>query len=388
MVLPIWLTIGLREDDLLSSSFETYYPLAIAMIFGSMIAGSTPIGGAVVAFPVSVLFIGFTASQGRDFSLMIQSVGMTAASFLIFLTKPDLMIKYGELVATSTFFSLIGLIIGFQMTISSFVVMCIYTTTTAAFALILAYVEECLQKSKDEESLTENQESLCDSISTEQKEPVNTNMAADIEEERNDMIIAKESDTSIYNSTIDLVSLIILSFFGGIISSQIGTGSDITWYAFGSLVYNSRKYNNKISSNELTAASIIIMTMTSIFGAILRASTTGATAPTKEVYQALIACSCLVVIGAPLGSLFLSENNQKRLKILFYVLALVQLVTFGILKVKMNVLAWSIIGGLLFFVCSSIAVMDYLVFKTGFGDIISRNTNTSNKAHEQTQWET
>jgi len=117
------------------------------------------------------------------------------------------------------------------------------------------------------------------------------------------------------------------------------------------------------------------MTMTSIFGAVLRASTTGATAPTKEVYQALIACSCLVVIGAPLGSLFLSENNQKRLKILFYVLVLVQLVTFGILKVKMNVLAWLIIRGLLFFVCSSIAVMDYLVFKTGFGGIISRNKN-------------
>ena len=83
--------------------------------------------------------------------------------------------------------------------------------------------------------------------------------------------------------------------------------------------------------------------------------------------------SCLVVIGAPMGSLFLLENNQKRLKILFYVLVLVQLVTFGILKVKRNVLAWSIIRGLSFFVSSSTAVMNYPVFKTGFGGIISLN---------------
>eukprot|EP00588_Corethron_pennatum_P033862 CAMPEP_0194339006 /NCGR_PEP_ID=MMETSP0171-20130528/81494_1 /TAXON_ID=218684 /ORGANISM="Corethron pennatum, Strain L29A3" /LENGTH=342 /DNA_ID=CAMNT_0039103359 /DNA_START=236 /DNA_END=1261 /DNA_ORIENTATION=+ len=342
MVLPVWLTIGLRED-LLGSSFETYYPMTVAMIFGSMIAGSTPIGGGVIGFPVSVLLIGFTANQGRDFSLMIQSVGMTGASFLIFFDKFNLMMKYGDLVGTSVIFSLFGLVIGFKISIAPFVVMCIYTSTTAAFAIVLAYVDECLQKGDDEETFHSNEEnSRSDSIGTEPKEQRDATRAEDIEEQRNDTIVTPEDQacTSKRDSTIDFILLAFFSLFGGIVSSQIGTGADITFYAFGSLIHNSRKYNKKMNGIDLTAASIVIMTSTSIFGTILRVSTTGTNAPTTEVYEALIASACIVIIGAPLGALFLSESNKNRLKILFYVLAFVQIVTFGIIKVKRNVLAW------------------------------------------------
>ena len=52
LFLPIWLTIALRED-LLATSFREFYPLSVDMIFGSLIAGSTPLGGGVVAFPVT-----------------------------------------------------------------------------------------------------------------------------------------------------------------------------------------------------------------------------------------------------------------------------------------------------------------------------------------------
>jgi len=373
MVLPVWLTIGLRED-LLGSSFETYYPMTVAMIFGSMIAGSTPIGGGVIGFPVSVLLIGFTANQGRDFSLMIQSVGMTGASFLIFFDKFNLMMKYGDLVGTSVIFSLFGLVIGFKISIAPFVVMCIYTSTTLAFAIVLAYVDECLQKGDDEETLHSNEEnSRSDSIGTEPKEQRDATRAEDIEEQRNDTIVTPEDQacTSKRDSTIDFILLALFSLFGGIVSSQIGTGADITFYAFGSLIHNSRKYNKKMNGIDLTAASIVIMTSTSIFGTILRVSTTGTNAPTTEVYEALIASACIVIIGAPLGALFLSESNKNRLKILFYVLAFVQIVTFGIIKVKRNVLAWSMIGGFLAFICLSISVMDCLVFKTNFGGTLS-----------------
>ena len=59
------------------------WPVAMAMLFGSYFAGSTPLGGGVVGFPVLVLGFDFDASVGRDFSFAIQAVGMTSASLWI-----------------------------------------------------------------------------------------------------------------------------------------------------------------------------------------------------------------------------------------------------------------------------------------------------------------
>ena len=66
------------------------YLLTITMIFGSMIAGSTSEGGAAVAFPILTLVFGVKPSIARDFSFMIQSVGMTSASFTIFFMQVKL----------------------------------------------------------------------------------------------------------------------------------------------------------------------------------------------------------------------------------------------------------------------------------------------------------
>merc|ERR1740138_2001780 len=76
------------RGDLWHEYFHKYWKLTVAMIFGSLIAGSTPLGGGVVAFPVVVLVIGLTPDQGRDFSVAIQSVGMNAAAFLLLVVKP------------------------------------------------------------------------------------------------------------------------------------------------------------------------------------------------------------------------------------------------------------------------------------------------------------
>jgi hypothetical protein len=57
--------------------------MSITMVFGSMVAGATSEGGAAVAFPVMTLVFGIAPPVARDFSFMIQSVGMTCASFTI-----------------------------------------------------------------------------------------------------------------------------------------------------------------------------------------------------------------------------------------------------------------------------------------------------------------
>jgi len=61
----------------------SHWPIAVVMILGSIVAGSTPMGGGTVAFPVLVLVFGQSASIGRNFGMAIQALGMTSAMIFI-----------------------------------------------------------------------------------------------------------------------------------------------------------------------------------------------------------------------------------------------------------------------------------------------------------------
>jgi len=56
-----------------------HWPISLAMVFGSYLAGSTPMGGGSVGFPILVLLLREPARLGRDFSFAVQSLGMGSA---------------------------------------------------------------------------------------------------------------------------------------------------------------------------------------------------------------------------------------------------------------------------------------------------------------------
>jgi uncharacterized membrane protein YfcA len=60
------------------------WPMALVMIVGSLVAGSTPMGGGAVSFPVLVLALGVAPESARNFGLVIQALGMTSAMIFIF----------------------------------------------------------------------------------------------------------------------------------------------------------------------------------------------------------------------------------------------------------------------------------------------------------------
>jgi len=70
-----------------------HWPMSIVMILGSLVAGSTPMGGGTVAFPILVLVFNQPASNARNFGLIIQSVGMTSAMLFIIGRKVPLPIR-------------------------------------------------------------------------------------------------------------------------------------------------------------------------------------------------------------------------------------------------------------------------------------------------------
>ncbi|HEX4604631.1 MAG TPA: sulfite exporter TauE/SafE family protein [Candidatus Angelobacter sp.] len=59
------------------------WPIALVMIMGSLVAGSTPMGGGAVSFPFLVLWLGVSPESARNFGLVIQALGMTSAMIFI-----------------------------------------------------------------------------------------------------------------------------------------------------------------------------------------------------------------------------------------------------------------------------------------------------------------
>jgi len=403
-VYPVWLTIGIREDVLVSSA-ANYYPMMIAMVLGSMIAGSTPLGGGVVAFPVSVLVLGFSPDQGRDFSLLIQSVGMTAASFLIFYKKRFLLRGYEDTMVKFSVWSIVGMIIGFECLgdLSPYIVNMMYTTTVVCIAIVLAYFDFIAGQRKTATNAGIGTEATGDNGGNDDGNDDRKGNGNDSKAKTHDDVRDLESDTDKQRINADFLtvslettgtinmsrstekgrrwtatmfaSYICLPLFaiaGGILSSQIGTGADIACYFYGCF-YNavqSRRCNHphtnspetQISANALTAASVIVMANTSIFGSILRLTTrqNSVTMAGDQVYYALMACAPIVVLGAPLGSLLLTPSNQQRLKCAFYVLGILQLLLFGIIKIGNDYVAWSGVVGIISFVLTSLGI-HYLI---------------------------
>jgi uncharacterized membrane protein YfcA len=62
---------------------RAHWPIAVAMVGGSFVGGSSPVAGGTVGFPVLVYVFDHPARLGRNFSLAIQSIGMVSASIYI-----------------------------------------------------------------------------------------------------------------------------------------------------------------------------------------------------------------------------------------------------------------------------------------------------------------
>ncbi len=84
----VWGAIVFGND--LWSLTKEHWPMAAAMMAGSYAAGSTPMGGGTVGFPILVLLFEQPAELGRDFSFAVQAVGMTSASIFILARRQPL----------------------------------------------------------------------------------------------------------------------------------------------------------------------------------------------------------------------------------------------------------------------------------------------------------
>lgn len=305
--------LGTLWDEL----FSKYYPMTLAMIAGSLIAGSTPLGGGVVAFPVAVLIIGFKPAEGRDFTVLIQSVGMNAAAYLIAVYKSHLLDF--TLIATFVLAGVPGILVGLALNLAPFYVVLTFQVVVLEFAIVFFYLKVLAPRSSP---------SAIPTVEGASQPP----------------------DASGHNDkrmALAYATMCIAAAVGGFLTANVGSGSDIMLYGYGLLGWNLLvPTHRQFSDTSLTASSVVVMGILSLVTTVCRALT-------RDISVNVLYCwgatAWIVCFGAPLGSLLLTPGLRAQLRIAFYFLAIAQFIGFAVLKIAtapaaLATTAWTAFG--------------------------------------------
>ena len=262
VVWTLWLVMMISSDRWYL--FIDNWFMSVTMMVGSFIAGATSEGGGAVAFPVMTLLFHIPPAIARDFALMIQSVGMGAAAFTIICLKIPVVWRA---VVFAGLGGAIGIIVGIEVLSPLFAAPYIKTFFTC-FWLSFAIVLFCTNR---------------------RRQHVNT--------------LSSDSWT-----TQGL--LLSVGMIGGMVSGLTGSGLDIVTFALLVLGFN-------ISEKIATPTSVVLMASNAMVGFAWKASGI-ATPLADQAWLYWYVCIPIVVIGAPLGALFISQRSRSLIAAFLY----------------------------------------------------------------------
>ena len=269
-----------------------HWPMAAAMAAGSYVAGSTPMGGGTVGFPVLVLLMDLPATLGRDFSFAIQAVGMTSASIYILCSRQELewpMLRAalpGALVGTP-----LGILFVAPLASDLFIKL-LFASMWCSFGLLhLRRINE---------------------------------------------ITSYEGMTP-HDKSFDHKVGFIVGFFGGLtIASITGVGIDMFIYMFLVLWCHA---DLKIA----IPTSVVLMAFTSVVGVLTKLLFGGLQPGTFENW---LAAAPVVALGAPFGALVVSKVGRRPTLIVVSILCVLQFV-WTLVHERAELSVWSISAALL-----------------------------------------
>ncbi|KAG7154388.1 putative Sulfite exporter TauE/SafE-containing protein 1 [Homarus americanus] len=283
--------------------FADTYPMAITMVFGSVISGMTSVGGGAVAFPVMTLVMRETPEVARDLSMSIQANGMTAAAFSILFMKVHTernALLYSFLGAFA------GVIFGLE------VVDPVLTPSMKKMGFVSIFFAFAFTL----------------------------------------FLINWNPKRKTYNNIPDLtwwkkLMIFIFGFIGGIFTSFSGSGADICMFSLLTLYF-------KVSEKVATPTSVVLMAATSMGGWWWRAFVT--VGMPQESWDYLLALIPIVTIGAPLGALIGSHFHRLVLAALVYILNTASLISAFVIVPQTAALAGGSVAAMvgMFFVYSVI----------------------------------
>lgn len=275
----------------------SHWPISLAMMAGSYFAGSTPMGGGTVGFPVLVLLFDQPASMGRSFGLAIQSIGMVSASIYILASRTPIDLRLLRPALAGT---LIGTPLGAAFIAPyapDLAVKLIFAVVWAGFGVIHFL-----------------------------------KLGA----------ILKPDGTRDPHGRLDTPIGVAIGLTGGIVSSLTGVGIDMMIYALLVLFY---REDLKIA----IPTSVILMAATSVIGIfsniLLSTVNPGLYYLPPEVAWNFLAAAPVVALGAPLGAIVVNRLPRAPTLLIVCTLCIVQYV-WTVLKeqVSLPVFAASLAG--------------------------------------------
>jgi uncharacterized membrane protein YfcA len=284
--LTVWLVLFYIFDSISFLMAHWYYPAM--MVGGAFVAGFTPEGGGAVAFPVLSVFLKVDRVLARDFSMMIQSVGMTSASIFL-LSHPKTVLKEYRPLLGFIPIALAGTAVGFLtlQKIPVYIIQAMFLSLSATF--VVAYYVS------DHRGIRENVE---------------------------------------VGAKLDLFYLGLALFGGGLISSLFGTGADVALYVLLITHFN-------MTAKKSTRMSIVLQAAISLFGFAWRAFVDQDL--THSQIKTWLCAFPVVLFMAPFGVYILSRLHVDWMLRAIIALNIFQLVYFNCQEPSINKLIASVV---------------------------------------------
>ena len=110
------------------------------------------------------------------------------------------------------------------------------------------------------------------------------------------------------------VTLALVSFAGGIVSSLLGNGSDV-------VLYVCLHMQMGVPDHVAVPMSVVTMAAVSVMGSVVRLAE-GDVSP--EIIKYWLAAAGVVCVGAPMGSTFVTPENERPLRVFLILLIVLQ----------------------------------------------------------------
>ena len=279
-----WLILFALYDSIPFLLEHWYYPAT--MVVGAFVAGSTPMGGGAVAFPVLSVFLEIDRILARDFSMMIQSVGMTSASIYI-LTRKNADLRVFRPLLWWIPISFVGFVVGMLtlQQVDVYIIQALMLSLMASFTIVYLFSSH-------------------------------------------------RGTRSVYTATKikDRVITTTAVFVGGLCTSLFGTGVDV-------LLYTVLATHFTLKEKLATEMSVILMASLSVLGYAYRGLYENAV--TQYQVQTWLCAAPVVLIMAPLGSHILKKINTEHMLRAIVALSLAQLGYFILKEPTVEKLYWS-----------------------------------------------
>ncbi|KAF8375354.1 hypothetical protein PRIPAC_81783 [Pristionchus pacificus] len=260
--------------------FATRYEMSLVMMFGSAVGGATAEGSGAIAFPVLTLAFKVPATTARDFAFMIQTIGMNSAAITVLFM--GILVEKHTLILASIGGS-VGTIICLEFLdrlLAPDLKKMVFVSVFFSFAIALFLLN--LDKKRKTFDKIQNFD-------------------------------LKKS-----------ILLVVVGFFGGLLSGISGSGLDVFAFSVITLLF---RVNEKVA----TPTTVSLAGINSAVGFFWRHQMHNAIQPLAWEYFAV--CIPIVSIFAPLGSLVSSHFHRQTLAIFIYILETVAIVSaFAIIQ--------------------------------------------------------